>query len=191
MRERSLPHLFVAAGRPRALWALAVLTLLSGFAMLPAMSAMADHGASLTAFEFAGGTGHSQEILMDWGEAGRSAAWWQLALDTLFLIGYGLLLAGAGAAVAARARRSGRPRLLRAAVVVAWFGPLAAVADLAQNISLGLILSGYVSQPWSRIAEVAGVVTITLVTLGLAFVLVGVLLTRPGSARRVAAGEAG
>lgn len=104
--------------------------------------------------------------------------WWQLAFDTPFLIGYGLFLAGACAAVSRRAQASGRLRLQRAATIVAWFGPIAAAADFVQNISLELILAGQVVQPWPRIAALGGVLTTTLMAIGLIFVVAGVLLTR-------------
>jgi hypothetical protein len=144
----SMPRLFVWAGGRRALWALAAITLISGAAMLPAMSTMSDHGASLIAFESAGSVARSQEIVSEWGGPGKTAAWWQLALDTPFLIGYGLFMAGACAAVARRAARVGKARLARAAALIAWCGPAAAGADFLQNVSLALILSGHVVQPW-------------------------------------------
>jgi hypothetical protein len=173
-----LPRLFVVAGKPRSLWILAAVTLLSGAAMLPAMNTMADHGASLTAFEFAGSVSRSQEIVSGWGEAGKMAAWWQLALDMPFLISYGLFLAGACAAVAGRAERTGRFRIQRAATLVAWFGPIAAGADLLQNISLALILSGREVQPWPRISALGGRTTGILMAVGLAFALAGAIATR-------------
>ena len=80
------------------------MTLVSGAAMLPAMGTMSDHGASLFAFESAGSVARSQQIVGEWGAAGKDAMWWQLGLDIPFLIGYGLLLAGACAAVARRSR---------------------------------------------------------------------------------------
>jgi hypothetical protein len=178
MKEASLPRLFVVAGSKRWLWTLAAATLLCGAAMLPAMRTMADHGASLIAFESAGSASRSQEIVSGGGKAGETAAWWQLALDTPFLVGYGLFLAGACAAVARRARGAGRPRLERAATVIAWFGPLAAAADLLQNVSLAFILSGHVSQPWPRISALAGTVVTALALVAAVFALVGVLLTR-------------
>jgi hypothetical protein len=128
--EASLPRLFVAAGSRRGLWALATIALLSGAAMLPAMQTMAGHGASLFAFESAGSVSRSQEIVTEWGAAGERAMWWQLALDIPFLVGYGLFLAGACAAVARRARETGRARLAKIAAAVAWFGPLAALAGV-------------------------------------------------------------
>jgi len=178
MKQAWLPRLFVAAGTKRALWALGALTLLCGAAMLPAMRTMADHGASLIAFEKAGDVARSQEILAEWGSAGKTAMWWQLALDTPFLVGYGLFLAGACAAVARRAHEVGKPRLERAAAVVAWFGPLAATADLLQNISLALVLRGHVAQPWPRISAVAGTTTTSLGLAAAAFALLGAFATR-------------
>jgi hypothetical protein len=146
--------------------------------MLPAIGTMSDHGASVVAFEFAGSMGRSQEILAEWGSAGKAAAWWQLALDTPFLVGYGLLLAGACVAVAHRAERAGSLGLQRTATKVAWFGPLAAGADLLQNISLGLILAGHETQPWPGISALCGCVTLALMAIGVVFVLFGLLRTR-------------
>jgi hypothetical protein len=183
VRKAPLPRLFVAAGSGRRLWVLGGLVLLAGAAMLPAMATMADHGASLIAFESAGGVSRAQQILRAWGDAGRAAAWWQLALDTAFLLGYGLFLAGACAAVAARARAAGMARLERVAATVAWFGPLAAAADLLQNVSLALFLGGRETQPWPRIAAVAAPVTTGLALCAAAFALCGALATR----RRTAA----
>jgi len=154
------------------------MTLVFGAAMLPAMQTMADHGASVLAFESAGSVSRSQEILTDWGDAGKAAAWWQLALDVPFLIGYGLLLAGACAAVARRARESGKPRLERAARAIVWFGPLAAAADLLQNISLALILGGDVTQPWPRISAVTIPVIAGFVLSAALFALGGAPATR-------------
>jgi len=173
-----MPRLFIWASRPRALWALAALTLISGAAMLPAMSTMADHGASLIAFESAGSVARSQEILAGWGDPGKTAAWWQLALDTPFLVGYGLFAAGACAAVARRAAKVGKPRLGRLATLLAWCGPGAAAADLLQNVSLTLVLSGQVAQPWPRIAAICGPVTTILMVLALVFALAGAIATR-------------
>jgi hypothetical protein len=157
---------------------LAALTLLFGAAMLPAMRTMAGHGASLIAFETAGTASRSEEILSGWGDAGRTAMWWQLGLDLPFLIGYGLFLAGACAAVARRARAAGRPRLERGAAVLVWFGPLAAAGDFLQNVSLALELEGDVAQPWARIAALANPTTTSLTVSAGLFALYGTLATR-------------
>jgi hypothetical protein len=190
VKEAPLPRLFAAAGTRRGLWGLAALTLLCGAAMLPAMRTMADHGASLIAFESAGSVARSQEILSEWGSAGKAAMWWQLALDTPFLIGYGLFLAGACAAVARRARSAGRPKLGRAAALIAWFGPIAAAADFTQNVSLALVLTGHETQPWPRISAITAPITTTLAISAALFALAGVFTTRTGAADRPAQPEA-
>jgi hypothetical protein len=161
----------------------------AGAAMLPAMRMMADHGASLIAFESAASVERSEEILVSWGDSGKRAAWWQLALDMLFLLAYGLFAAGACAAVGARAGRRGKARLLQVATVAVWLGPLAAAADFAQNVSLALILSGHVAQPWPRISAACGPVTTSLVAIALLFALFGWLMTRGVGEGVVARGD--
>jgi hypothetical protein len=178
MQQDAIPKLFRAAGAKRRLWVLAALTLLSGAAMLPAMRTMAGHGASLIAFESAGTVPRGQEILTEWGDAGKTAMWWQLGLDLPFLIGYGLFFAGACAAVARRAREAGKPRLEQDAAVLVWFGPLAAAADFLQNVSLALVLEGHVAQPWPRIAALAGPITTSLTVSAGLFAICGALATR-------------
>lgn len=178
MKQAEIPRLFRAVGTKRQLWMLAALTLLFGAAMLPAMRTMANHGASLIAFESAGTISRSQEIVSDWGDAGKTAMWWQLGLDLPFLIGYGLFLAGACTAVARRAHEAGRPRLERAAAVLVWFGPLAAAGDFLQNVSLALVLEGHLAQPWPRIAALANPITTSLTVSAGLFALCGAIATR-------------
>jgi hypothetical protein len=181
----SAPPLFLFASRPRVLVALALTVLLSGAAMLPALSTMADHGASVLEWESAGAPARSQEILDQWGGAGEAAAWWQLGLDIPFVIGFGLFLAGACMAVARRADEGGQPRLQRALGAGAWLGPLAAGADLLQDVSLALILSGQVEQPWPRVADLTGPVITACAAAAASLALVGLLATRkPAAARR-------
>lgn len=158
--------------------------------MLPAMATMSDHGYSLFAFEKAGSVERSAEIVDAWGEDGKRAAWWQLALDEPFLIGYGLFAAGACAAVARRADRAGKPRLLRIATVVIWFGPLAAFVDFLQNVSLALVLLGHIASPWPQISAVGGSLTTVLMGVALLFSIVGVVATRDKSGSGLVGGGA-
>ncbi len=164
--------------RRRVLIGLAVFTAAAGIAMLPAMGTMSDHGASVIDFEFAGSVERSKEIVAGWGDAGKDAAWWQLAIDVPFLIGYGLLLFGACTALAARAGRAGHDRLRAAAAIVAWFGPLAAAADMVQNVSLALILAGHEAQPWPALSFLGGAVAFGLIASGVVFLAIGWVRTR-------------
>jgi hypothetical protein len=165
-------------GQRRVLIGLALLTVAAGIAMLPAMGTMSDHGASVIDFEFAGSVERSKEIVAEWGDAGKAAAWWQLALDVPFLIGYGLLLFGACTALARRAAQIGHARLCAAAAAVAWFGPAAACADMFQNVSLALILAGHETQPWPALSFLGGAIAFGLMASGIAFVAIGWIRTR-------------
>lgn len=185
MDPQRLPRLFVRAADKRWLIALAALTLLSGAAMLPAMSTMADQGASLIAFENAGSVERSAEIVSGWGSSGKTAMWWQLALDVPFVVGFGLFIAGACAGVCRRATGQGKHRLARTAAVIAWSGPLAASIDLLQDIALAVVLTGHVDQPWPRIAALTGRPISVLVAGGLIFALVGAILTRSGGSGKI------
>jgi len=165
-------------GQRRVLIGLAALTAAAGVAMLPAMSTMSDHGASVIDFEFAGSVERSKEIVAGWGHVGKAAAWRQLALDVPFLIGYGLLLFAACTALGRRAEAAGRERLHSMATTVTWFGPAAACADMVQNISLALILAGHETQPWPALSFLGGAIAFGLMASGIAFVAIGWVRTR-------------
>jgi hypothetical protein len=173
-----LPRLFVAVSSKSRLLFLAALTLASGAAMLPAIWTMADHGASLTAFESCGTVARADEILDGWGDPGKAAMWWQLGLDIPFVIGFGLFFAGACAAVARRAAEASMPRLERAATVAAWLGPIAALADIVQDISSAMILAGQVVQPWPRLSALAIGLVGPLMAAAALFSAVGYVATR-------------
>jgi hypothetical protein len=164
-------------GQRRVLIGLALLTVAAGVAMLPAMSTMSDHGASIIDFEFAGSVGRSNEIVAGWGDAGK-AAWWQLALDVPFLISYGLLLFGACTAIGRRAEATGDKRLRTTARTVAWFGPVAACADMVQNVALALILAGHETQPWPALSFLGGAIAFGLMASGIVFLGIAWLRTR-------------
>jgi hypothetical protein len=64
-------------------------------------------------------------------------------------------------------------------MIFAWLGALAAVADLAQNVSLAIALAD--PQPWSTISAVADPTTTVLGATAAVFALGGAVATRsPG-----------
>jgi len=151
--------------------------------MIPSFHGMSGHGASLGSFEDAGSVAESTRIVTEWGDAGRGAARTQLLIDLPFMVSYGLFLAGACMFVAGRAWRVGRPRLARIAEALAWAGPIAAAFDLAQNVSLGLILGGHHTQPWPRISADTAIVTRGLAAIALVFAIAGTAVTFVGKLR--------
>jgi hypothetical protein len=172
------PRLFAFAARPRVLAGLALGTVVVGVAMAPAIVTMADHGASVTEWETAGSVERTREVLEGWGDAGERAAWWQLALDIPFVLGFGLFFAGACTAVARRATERGKPGLGRIAATGAWLGPVAAAADLLQDLSLALILGGRLAQPWPRISALAAPLVAVCIATAALVALAGALTTR-------------
>ena len=94
--------------RARAMWALAVATLVLGVAQVPELRTMSSHGAGILDFEFVRTTSRANDILSEWGSDGRSAARTSLWIDYGYLVAYVLLLALGCLAVADRFRRAGR-----------------------------------------------------------------------------------
>lgn len=166
-------RLFEVAAEPKWLAALAAATLVLYLAMIPAFHAMSDHGASLGSFEDATSAIRSGEIVDDWGSAGRRGAWIQLLIDLPFMLSYALLLGGSCMFLAKRAGEVGWKRLSGLAEVATWSGPIAAGCDLAQNVSLALVLGGAHSQPWPRISASTAVVTRSLFYGVLIFAICG------------------
>jgi hypothetical protein len=186
------PRIFVFVSRRRPLAVLAAVTVVCGLAMVPAIVTMVDHGASVTAWETAGDVERTREILAEWGPAGERAAWSQLALDVPFVLGFGLFFAGACTAVARRAAERGRQGLRQIAAVGAWLGPVAAAADLLQDLSLALILAGHVTQPWPRISALTAPFIVACIGLAATIAIVGALLTcRPSAVEATDRGAAG
>lgn len=171
------PRLFRRVSTRRPLLVLLLVTAVSGLAMVPAMATMGDTGESLTAFETCGTVERAEEILDAWGDSGRRAMWWQLALDIPFVIGFGLFFAGACTAVARRASEASMPRLARAAALAAWLGPIAACADLVQDLCSAMILAGAVEQPWPRLSAISIRLVLPLLALAALVALGGFLAT--------------
>jgi hypothetical protein len=186
-----VPRLFLALSTRRPLLLLAALVLVSGAAMLPAIATMADHGASLTEFESPGSVSGANEILDGWGDPGKAAMWWQLGLDIPFVIGFGLFFAGACAAVARRAAAASMPRLEWAASFAIWLGPLAATADLVQDLCSAAMLAGHVEEPWPGLSGLAIGLVGPLIGAAALFAVAGCLATRGRAGGSAAGAQAG
>lgn len=109
-------------------------------AMAPAEDQMQETGPGMVAFELAGSQERADEILAEWGDAGKDAAHEQLLIDFAFLIAYGTFLVLAVAAVRDRVGERGRPRLAAVGAVVVPFGGAAAAFDAAENLCLLAVL---------------------------------------------------
>ena len=123
-----------------------------GLAALPSLGTMEDNGVGIIELEFTRTAAKAEQHYADLGPDGRSAARTSLLLDYPYLVAYGLFLAGACVAVAARARRAGRPRLAAIGAPLAWGALGAAACDAIENGMLLLILGGHTGQPWPALA---------------------------------------
>jgi hypothetical protein len=169
------PHVLA---RPRNLWAAAAVTLVFGAAMLPDLAAMSDRGTGVIPFELARTEDRAAEILDRWGEEGRAAARRSLLLDFGYLLGYGFLLAGLNARVAARALRTGRQSLTAASSMFAWGALLAAGCDAVENLSLYVVASDHPEQPFPGLAFSFAVAKFALLAPAALNAVVGWGLTR-------------
>jgi hypothetical protein len=163
----------------RILWVLAVVLLVGcGLAQLPALAAMDAAGADVLTFELMGTSARAEQVLAEWGEAGRAAAAEQLRWDVGFLVGYGLALWLMATAVGASRR-------------VTLLGPLAAGADALENASLAVVLSGTTTQPWPALAATFAAVKFALLAawvLGMVLTLVRRRRARSGDPAAAASG---
>jgi pimeloyl-ACP methyl ester carboxylesterase len=98
-------------------------------------------GPGIVGFELAAHADNADEILVEWGADGRSAARWSLVLDFLYLAGYAVFWALAVRAAGDLAARRGWRRL--AALRVLWpVALVAAACDAIENVLLLVELEG-------------------------------------------------
>jgi hypothetical protein len=164
------------------LWALAGVTLVFGLAQVPELGTMSDRGTGIIGFELAGSSHRAEEIVDEWGSKGRDAARASLLLDYGYLIGYGLLIAGACVVVGERAARLGRRRTAAAAPILAWAALGAAACDALENVNLLIVAGQHTAQPWPGLAFAYACGKFGLLNLALLFALVGWVATRRGRA---------
>jgi hypothetical protein len=171
-------RLFAERRRRRLLWLLAIGTIAFGVAALPSLGTMQDNGVGILELEFVGSTDRANELTTELGSDGRSAARISLFLDYPYLLCYGLFLAAACVAVAARAERTGRPRLSATGALLAWSGLGAAAMDAIENGALLLILDGQTGQPFPAIATGCAAVKFALAGPASIYALIGWAVTR-------------
>jgi hypothetical protein len=148
-------------------------------AMAPAEEQMQETGPGIVAFELAGSQERADEILAEWGDAGRDAAREQLTIDFAFLIAYGTFLTLAVAAVRDRSRRQGRRRLAAVGAVVVPFGAAAAAFDAVENACLLAVL-GESGSAFPVLAAIFAAIKFALLVAAIAYLVVGIALSLRG-----------
>lgn len=154
-------------------------------AMAPAEEQMQETGPGIVAFELAGSQERADEILAEWGDAGRDAAEEQLLIDFAFLVAYGTFLVLAVAAVRDRLGRRGWTRLAAIGTVVVPFGAAAAAFDAIENACLLAVL-GEAGSAFPTLATIFAAIKFALLVGAIGYLIAGLALSlrsRPRSAR--------
>lgn len=139
----------------------------------------------IVSLELAGSADAAQRIHAAWGEAGRRAAAFNIRIDFLYLLAYGIALS-IGCAVAATwwGRRSTRMASLGPAMSLAML--LAAACDAVENVAMLLGLGDPGNGFWPILARACAMVKFALLPLGLLYVMTGAF-TRIGTRNQPAA----
>jgi hypothetical protein len=156
----------------KGLLAAGVATLLLLWAMSPMEDRMQASGPGMVTFELSGGEERADEILAEWGDAGRDAARDQLWIDYAFMLAYGIFLGLAGARVRDRCRERGLRRLAAIGAVAIWLGPLAAGFDALENACLLLTVGG-AGAAFPLLATIFATCKFILLAAAIAYLLAG------------------
>ncbi len=130
----------------------------------------------IVSYELAGSVEKATAILASWDAAAQRAAAFNLGLDYLFMLAYGLAfsLACWMAGDALRARGWPLASLAGPLATGAW---LAAAFDAVENFALtSMLLVGAASAPWPEIARVCAWLKFTLLFLGLVYAFYGLVV---------------
>jgi len=134
----------------------------------------------IISFELAGAQGQAREIVESWGPRGRVYAGINLGLDYLFLVAYGICF-GLGCAMVAQSLTGRTEILFSVGVFLSWGQIAAALLDSVENFALIRVLLGSGQELWPVVALWCAIPKFIAVTLGLIYILGGVvmvLLTR-------------
>ncbi len=126
----------------------------------------------IVSLELAGTPVVAQRISAAWGETGRQVAQFNIRIDYLYLIAYGIALS-IGCAVARR-WWAGRSRWLAdLGGPLTWAMLVAALSDACENVMLWQMLHDPADAHWTQLARGFAVVKFALLAVGLLYILCG------------------
>ena len=176
----NLRHPFVwlsESGRRRAFLGIFILTLAAMMGMniigQPLINEIAPRG--IVSFEFAGTIDSAKRMMDSWGGKGRISAGLSLGFDYLFLVFYAICIA-LGCVLVARAMQYRVKILLPIGTLLAWAQLLAAILDAIENYALIQVLLGSNESLWPALARLCAGPKFLIVTAGLLYVIVGLIL---------------
>jgi hypothetical protein len=176
----NLRHPFVwlsESGRRRAFIGIFIFTLAAMMGMniigQPLINEIAPQG--IVSFEFSGTIESAKRMMDSWGEKGRISAGLSLGFDYLFLVFYAICIA-LGCVLVARALQYRVKILFPVGVLLAWAQFFAAILDAIENYALIRVLLGSSENLWPALARLCAGPKFLIVTVGLLYVIVGLIL---------------
>jgi len=166
------------AAQPRAFLILFIITIavMIGLSILGAPLKTDMAPAGIISFEFAGNLSAAEKMMQSWGETGRVYAGLNIGLDYLYLFVYSSSIC-LGCIIVAR-RFSDRLEIATSlGIFISWGQIPAAMCDAIENYGLIRVLLGSSNEIWPVIAWWAAILKFLLVTAGIAYVLVGFVVT--------------
>ena len=133
--------------------------------------------SGIISFQFAGDFAHAQQILSSWDAEAKVHAALSLGIDYLFLVTYALFISIACVHIA-KILKLRLPIVAAAGFLLAWAQFLAALLDAVENYALIRLLLGSQQKLYPSMAWGCALIKFTLVGMGLAYMLVGIILGR-------------
>ena len=132
----------------------------------------------IISFEFAGDVARAQQMLSSWGAEAKVHAALSLGMDYLFLVAYSLVISIACVHIA-NMLKQGWPMMAAAGLFLAWAQFLAALLDAVENYALVQLLLGSQQNLYPSLAWGCALIKFALVGMGLAYLIVGFILSAP------------
>jgi hypothetical protein len=126
----------------------------------------------IVSLELAGTPEVAQRIYDAWGETGQVAAQFNIRIDFLYLVAYGLALS-IGCAVARRWWQRRSALLARAGAALTWLMLVAALSDACENAMLWQMLHDPANALWAQLARGFALVKFALLGVGLLYIMLG------------------
>ena len=166
------------SAQKRAFWVLFVVTIIVMATLqvfdAPLKNEVAPSG--IVSFELAGELSLAQKMVEAWGRKGRIAAGLSLGLDYLFLLAYAGSI-GMGCVLIARGISKSAKYLYCVGIFIAWALLVAALLDVVENYALIRVLLGSNLAIWPKVAKWCAVPKFVIVVSGLAYILIGALIS--------------
>ena len=129
----------------------------------------------IVSFELAGTPAVVQQIMAAWGDTGQQAARFNIRIDFLYLLGYGVALS-LGCAVARLWWQRRSAPLARVGALLTYAMLIAACSDACENVAMLRAMSDPASATWPTLARLFAIVKFALLAVGLFYIMSGAFM---------------